>query len=181
MSRATNQAPATIGNEEPKDNLPRDENGRRIVSQMTDKCWEILLLNMSEPKLTQAQIAERIGTHQVYVCRVMNSPCYIKEKRGMYQQRIHDRLNSVMMDGADRMERIFTNEESSDAIAVDAFKAVAKAAGVGETGGNGGKGQSGDTNLTISLGVTAEMIAEANARRKKRLFDGEIEDVDGNE
>lgn len=181
MSRATNQLANKVEEEKSKHptkySTPTDENGRRIITKMTDKAWDILMLVVANGNMTQAEIAEAVESHQVYVSRVINSPCFQEELKTIKRQRIHDKLNDVMMDGADRMQSILNDEESADANAIAAFKAVAGAAGIG--GGNGG-GNGTNVNVSVgaeSLGVTPEMIAEANERKRKKVFEGEFTEV----
>ena len=178
MSRASNQLPEVVQKEKEKYQYPTDEEGRRIITKMTPKAWDILLLHLSDPQLTQTQIAEKLDSNQVYISRVMNSPCFLKEMTGIRRQRIHDRLNRAVESGVDRMERILDDEESADAVAVAAFKAVTSAAGFCSMGGGGNSGNQVNVNVNAeSLGVTPEMIAEANARRKAKIFDGEYREV----
>lgn len=175
MSRATNEAGEVIQTEKKKKELPVDENGKRIVTKMTALAWDILLEHMADMKLTQAQIAEKVGSHPVYVSRVMSSPCFKQEKTQILRQRIHDRMNTTLEKGADRMDRIFDSEDSSDAVAVEAFKAVAKVAGL--DGGGQQQAPAAGNGVTVNLGVTPEMIAEANARRRERIFEGQATEV----
>lgn len=153
-------------------------NGRRVITKMTELAWRLLEAKLLNPDFNYLQLAAEVGSSEQYVARVVNSPCFDEEFKAIKRMRIHDKLNNVLMTGIDRMDKILGSEQSSDVVAVQAFKAVASASGLTE-----GKG----TGITINnnnaqtapkdLGVTPEMLAEANARRKGRLFEGKVEDV----
>lgn len=174
MSRASNKLPEVRKTEVAE--VEDEVKSRRVIQKMTPKAWDILFLHVTDNKLTQTEIAERVDSQQPYVNRVMNSPCFLKELNNIRRERIHDRLNGAMFDGIDRMERIFNDDESSDANAIAAFKAVSDASGMSGKGAPGG-GDGGGGSQTVNLGVTVEMIQEANKRRHAKLFDGNTGEV----
>lgn len=154
-------------------------NGRRIITKMTELAWKLLEAKLLNPDFNYIQLAAEVGSSEQYVARVVNSPCFDEEFKAIKRMRIHDKLNNVLMTGIDRMDKILGSEQSSDVVAVQAFKAVASASGLSE--GKGAGITINNNNSSISpqkdLGVTPEMLAEANARRKGRLFEGKVEDV----
>lgn len=147
-----------------------------VVKNMTKSAWIVMEAMMLNPKITQRELAKLAGVSRPYVCRIQNSPVFKQTLREARIAAVQDRLVNMTDKGITRAEQIIEDSESSDKDALAALKLGLTAMGMGANQGT--PAGAGDTNLTVNLGVTADMVNEARERsQKKKLIEGTCTEV----
>lgn len=158
--------------------LAEMEDDEKDYKPLSDTGWAILEIKMQNPQMKQKAIAEKVGITVKSVSRIIRSDEFQYQLKAYRKEVMGDSYAYAMQEGFKSIVKIFQDEEEAGSVKVDAFKAVSGLGGYGQQKKGGGDG--GVTVNVSSMGITKDMIEEANARRQKRI-QGVTVDEQGNE
>ena len=152
--------------------------GKKVIKKMTELAWCFLELKLQNNRRPLKNIAEELDCSVQHLVTITNSPCYQEELSKYRTLRIQNAIERTTMNGLDRVDDMFQNSETEDKNVLRAVELLLEASGFTGGGSSGGGGSVNvNVNTPISqLGVTQDMIKEAQERRM-RTFDGNCEEV----
>ncbi len=150
-----------------------------VLKSMSKAAWIVAEGMLTNPSITQRELAKMADVTRGYVSRIQNSPVFKKTLRELRTAAMMDKMAALASKSIDKADELLDKEETSDKTKVEILKVSLTAMGMGANQGAPAKADGGAT-VNLNLGVTGDMVAEALARKQKKMqapIEGECVEV----